>query len=159
MIIASVPHTGSRFVQRLLGCEFVHVYAGESLERIKRHDLIVVPLRHPMRVAESWKRRGKPIAEHPVHEPMLAMWRNLIEVIDPLKPVYVPIDNGQRELALKGLGRRIGRMLETDWEPVTDTDIPRPDVTLSDYERLAVVELMADPFFRRVGYESRTYPV
>lgn len=129
----------------------LHVYSGESLEEIKRHELVAVPLRHPLKVAESWKRRGKPVVEHPVHEAMCVMFRTLIDQIDPLEPVYLPLDNSQREAALIELGLRTGRLLVTDWEPATD-DVEFPAVSLSDYERLAVVELMADPFFERMGY-------
>jgi hypothetical protein len=151
VIIASVPHSGSRFLQRLLGWKFLHVYDGESLDEITQHELIAVPLRHPIAVAESWKRRGKPIAEHPKHEPMVRMFRNLIERVDPLGPIYLPLDNGHREAALLELGLRTGRLLATDWRPVTD-DIEFPAVSLTEHERAAVTELMADPFFERVGY-------
>lgn len=151
MIIASVPHSGSRFVQKLLGCKFLHVYSGESLDEIKRHDTIVVPLRHPLAVAKSWKRRGKPITEHPKHECMVRMFRNLIDQVDPLNPKYLPVDNARRTSALIALEFHLGMVLKTDWAPVTD-DIDFPDTPLTLDDELAVHGLLADPFFERNGY-------
>ena len=146
IVLASVPHSGSRFVLKLLPQPvfFRHVYEGESIEQIvalSRAYPVVVPLRHPLAVAQSWKDRGKPIASHPKHEPMVAMWRTLIDVVDPLYPRYLPIDVPDRDAYFAGL--------ETDWVPVKDSN---PHVPLTDEDRAAVSELLADPFFARFGY-------
>lgn len=147
MIVASVPHSGSRFVSELVRAPFLHVYTtGESLGEIRKHDVIVVPVRHPMAVAQSWKNRGKPIVSHPKHEPMMAMWRTLIDVIAPLKPYYVPVDSENREQYLAKLGKRIRRKLTTDWRKVSDGYLITP---LNDEDEAAVKELLADPFFEQ----------
>jgi hypothetical protein len=146
VIIASVPHSGSRFVSALLGVPFWHVYQGESLEKILGHDVIVVPLRHPMKVAQSWKNRGKPIVSHPKHEPMIAMWRTLIDVIAPLEPLYVPVDSENRDVYLAKLGKATKRRLKTDWRGKSDGYLLTP---LNDEDEAAVRTLLADPFFEQ----------
>ena len=154
MIIASVPHTASRFVQSLLGPGVgnFHVYAkgtGENLIEIPKHRVIVVPLRHPRAVAQSWKNRGKPIVSHEKHEPMVAMWRTLIDVIAPLNPFYVPVDIESRDEYLAKLGKKIKRKLVTDWRAKSDGYMTTP---LNDGDEAAVKRLLADPFFARFGY-------
>jgi hypothetical protein len=146
LIVASVPHSGSRFVSELLRVPFWHVYQGESLERIFEHEVIVVPLRHPLAVAQSWKNRGKPIVSHPKHEPMVAMWRTLIDVIAPRKPFYVPVDSDQREVYLAKLGKALRRRLKTDWKFKSDGYLMTP---LNDEDEAAVKSLLADPFFEQ----------
>lgn len=167
IVVASCPHSGSHFVVDLLGyplrseargnerCQnLYHVYPGESLEIIKRHvdagDTLVSPMRHPMAVAQSWANRGKPIAEHPVHQPMIELFRNLIDIVDKWGVTYLPLDVPDRDRWLKRLGERIGAELKTDWRPKSHHDI-RP-ATLHHDDIAAVDELLTDPFFGQFGY-------
>lgn len=151
MIIASVPHTGSRFTQSLFQKKpvFLHVYKGESIEEIIKHSQIIVPLRHPLAVAQSWVNRGKPIRWHPKHEAMCVMWRTLIDVVAPLLPMYLPLDLPSRDHYLHRISAAIGEKLDTDWSTVSDN---LPSKPLTDDDKSAVAELMADPFFAKMGY-------
>jgi hypothetical protein len=153
ILVASVPHSGSRFVLKLLGkpAFFWHVYQGESLEYITelgKFCPVVVPLRHPRAVAQSWVNRGKPIRTHAKHEAMCVMFRTLIDVVDKLKPLYLPVDVPNRDEYLSAL-KGVAGELHTNWEPVTDG---LPQKALSEDDELAVSELLADPFFARFGY-------
>lgn len=159
ILVASVPHTGSHFAVHTIGLpaqNLYHVYEGESLRIIKdAHEsgaLIVVPMRHPMQVAQSWANRGKPIVEHPVHEPMVRLFRSLIEHVVPLDPMYLPVDVPDREVYLRALSAALGKELVTDWAPEAHHEI-RP-ATLDDDDIEAVRDLLADPFFKRFGYHD-----
>lgn len=162
-----MPHTGSHFAVNTIGLplrnwdkggvaaqNLYHVYDGESLSIIKQaHSegaMLVVPMRHPMSVAQSWANRGKPIVEHPVHEPMIKLFRNLIEHIVPLNPLYLPVDVPDREKYLAKLSKAVGRELKTSWDRVSHHDI-RP-ARLFDDDIAAVIELLKDPFFRDFNY-------
>ena len=167
IIVASCPHTGSHFAVNTIGLplrnwdrggvsaqNLYHVYSGESLEIIKRGAregaTLVVPMRHPMAVAQSWANRGKPIAEHPVHEPMIKLFRNLIEHVVPLNPLYLPVDVPNRDKYLRALSDVVGRELKTDWAPASHHEIA--PAKLFDDDIAAVHELLRDPFFEEFKY-------
>jgi hypothetical protein len=169
VVIASVPHSGSHFAVETVGlplrsrapggvayANLWHVYSGESLKYIKENaegGMVVVPLRHPLAVAQSWANRGKPIAEHPVHEPMIRLWRNLIEHVVPLKPYYLPVDIEKRETYLKRLGKALGREIKTTWHRVSHHPVERA-AQLFDDDIEAVLDLIKHPFFKEFGYSN-----
>lgn len=169
--VASIPHSGSHFVVNTIGYplrngphggnakvqNLWHVYPGESLDTIKARVEagwhLVVPMRSPRAIAQSWANRGKPILPHPVHNCLLELVRNLIHIIAPLGPLYLPVDVPDREKYLKRLNQALREDFRTDWVPAAHHEpIGGRNATLSDAERLAVEELIDDPFFRRFGY-------
>ena len=60
-VIVSVPHTGTRFLKSHFNADHVHTMYpwNELLERLEGYDHLIVPLRHPKEVWESWCRRDK----------------------------------------------------------------------------------------------------
>ena len=73
---------------------------------------VVVPIRHPVKVAESWKLRNYDLAA------LDEQWRTLVDVVAPHDPIYLPVDHPDRNLYLDVLNERMGLDLQTDWKPV-----------------------------------------
>jgi len=130
LFLASVYHTGTRFCRESLFSDFnfspcnigtypeatdLHIRP-ERAEPLKHWlntaEHVVVPLRHPMLVAASWKARGLEL------ETLDEQWRTLVDVVISHDPIYLPIDRPNRGFYLEELNRRMGLDLETDWEPV-----------------------------------------
>lgn len=119
VILTSVPHSGTQFTQQLLaqkvGWVFDHLYISvvPILRRhIKAGVPCIVPIRHPVMVALSYKARRMGV------EQMVDYWRRLVLAIDPLDPIYLPLDTRDREDWLARADERLGRPgLTTDWKP------------------------------------------
>ena len=169
LIIASVPHSGSHFLIDLIDYtvlpdesmlshavernqrfyRFHHVYGGESMEWLLKYGKlapVISPLRHPMAVAQSWKNRGKPIAEHAVHAPMVRLFHNLIELSKRVRMYFLPLDHPERERYLRRIAEVAGRNFKTQWSYYGPGPV-NPEIALTQADRDAVAELMTDPFF------------
>ncbi len=104
----------------------------------------IVPMRHPLAVAASWKAREKSLDD------LAGQWSILKEHVDKYEPMYLPVDSPDRMHWLDTISRNIGQDLQTNWPVVMSCN---KTATLNDSERDAVVEVMADGFFDRFGYE------
>ena len=166
VVVASVHHTGTHFVVDELfkgwrhyamsygnikgpigdGVTRIHIDKDQSiyLPRWMEHQPLVVPMRHPASVVESWLARDKPI------EPLLPQWEMLKTMVDPARPIYLPLDVPDRDRWLGELNGKLGLKLQTDWPVIMSCG---KSAVLSDVHRAAVVEVMADGFFDRFGYE------
>lgn len=133
VVLISIPHTGTNFTIKLFadnGYEEGGLFTPRSFGPMVRHGhmvkegqiaraielartmLLVIPFRHPYRVEESWKRRGKSLAE------MYDCYRTLIDRFLPLNPVFVPVDTERREEAVERLSSRLRTWLTADWSVV-----------------------------------------
>lgn len=94
IVIASVMHTGTHLVKNLFNegrieqCHFTDKKMNKMNKLVAKANLIVVPLRHPARCLESFRRRGRAYGLY------LQQWDNLIE--NPPKAYYVHIDDLDR---------------------------------------------------------------
>lgn len=124
--IPTIQHTGTKLLAKMFGdihwASFIEdigdredvLYLGHltanSIEAIKRlNNPILIPLRHPYLVAESWIRRGKPLTE------LAENFRLLVNELDPLNPLYLPIDVDNRQDYLDNINKELGLSLETNW--------------------------------------------
>lgn len=164
VVLISVPHTGTWFTIRLFKglnetnlvpsvIEDDTIYHGHMLKgtqvcaalRLAKMMPLVCPLRHPYRVEESWKRRGKDIAE------MIECFRIYQDKFIPLDPYIMPVDSPYRGEALLKMSLGLDVPFVTDWPVVNgkkDThDIPLEDLSPSQ----TVIELVQDmqPFLSR----------
>jgi hypothetical protein len=133
VVSISIPHTGTYFTIKLFtdagftdGSLFhqarsdSHLYHGHMIKEAqiaRALDLacempLVIPFRHPYRVAHSWDMRARPLPE------MFECYRTLLERFLPLKPYFMPVDSDRREEALQRLSDGVGVRLATDWSVV-----------------------------------------
>lgn len=128
VVIASVQHSGTHFVKQHLLSGWPEVsepkqhsanaiyqehVVPESLLRIraamKCGAPCIVPLRHPVKVALSWKARGLNLAH------FTDQFRRLVTAVDPLGPLYLPLDVPDREDYLARICERLGINFYTEW--------------------------------------------
>jgi hypothetical protein len=77
---------------------------------------IYTSMRHPARVWESFKRRGKS------KESYDSQWRNMIDVVYKYDPFFVHIDRPDiRDSQVSEMARRLDKPLKTDWHVGKDT--------------------------------------
>lgn len=111
-LIASIPHSGTRFTRNLLKA---HGYGMRGRRTFALHhfewgalpsaDVVVVPVRHPQRLMESWSKRGKPLA-------------GLVPQIEAMlrtDAYFLPVDSPHRDGYLAALSDALGVELSTDW--------------------------------------------
>jgi hypothetical protein len=133
VVLLSVPYTGTNFCNQIFakaGYEVLglHERAGRDkflrsahcvkdtqvdagMMLVRAHYPLVVPLRHPYRVAESFKRKGLALTD------MIRGFRNVMDRLAHYNPYYMPVDSPCREECLEDL-RAIDPALSTDWKVV-----------------------------------------
>ena len=86
-LVVSVPHTATRFVRTHLDCPYSHamrdVVCPELADRT-----IVLPMRHPTKVIESWCKRGRKMHD------WIPQWNALIEQYG--EQIVLPVDTEDR---------------------------------------------------------------
>lgn len=121
-------HTGTYFVTKHLlsslterpikhgiigpGLYSDHVYPhkrGLWYDVLSKSDHVIVPLRHPAVVAESWKKRNRPKLE------LIEQFEELIGFVDQFQPLYLPLDVDDRDNYLGKINAATGLELETSW--------------------------------------------
>lgn len=155
MIVPTVPYTGTNFVCELFrasGYEVLGLTQRNSRPKYLRqcHLLkptqtdaaaahagvmpVVIPLRHPFRVEESWKRKGLDVAE------MIRAFKAIEERFLRFCPYFLPIDHNDREEYLDSL-RAIEPDLQTDW-PVVESKSGTFGLDLDDLSPSREVEAL-----------------
>lgn len=110
-------HTGTHLIRDvILKDHDKHVFhVSEHLHRLNcdpeelRNNPVVSPLRHPRRVAESWKRRGSDL------NTLRSMWISLMHNFAPFVDVFICIDSPARDRQLGRLNKILGTSITTDW--------------------------------------------
>lgn len=79
-------------------------------------------------------------------------WRRLYTAIDPLQPLYLPIDRPDRQVYLDRINEVTGMSLTTDWPVVGSAE--QPARLFSEQEKDMLETLMDElqPLFSRFGY-------
>ncbi len=174
VVVASVHHTGTHFLFEHLfdgwhrynmGYDCISEPHGNGIVRIHcdhqqsqylprwlDSHRAVVPMRNPFAVATSWKAREKDLDGFgSLMEKLNSQWDCLKKMVQPYNPIYLPIDAPDRENWLAALNKELGLELQTDWPVVMSCN---KSAELSFNDRQAVIEVMADGFFDRFGYEE-----
>lgn len=121
--VISVPHTGTRFMFGLLNCHHKHIYEDwTTLEEEVKDHIIVVPLRDPKLVWQSWINWIQPNAST-LRAGDIVMrlknfqncWERLGELHCKHKVYYVPIDHPDRNKYIKILSTALQERIEPDW--------------------------------------------
>lgn len=152
-MILSVPHTGTRSLEKITGYTHLHSYAYMTPQDIlnrNQNEVMVVPLREPWAVWTTWFQRygGRKYIMDPDHpKSMESAWRALAALDRYFDLHYIPVDiPGVRDEQLELLSEKMGRKLVSDWIPVGAR--PEKKKTLQPGERnLDFVYNM--PFVRR----------
>lgn len=158
LLLVTVQRTGTRFVQRLLReggitTAQIHAVATRSkqldgwIEKNKKEGLpIIVSLRHPLSVAQSWLHRAANNEPKEFQfDRMMDQWAYLVEIVAASKPLFLPVDHPEKESYLDEMARYVGQPLDTDWEKYGH----RPgseDVKLSKADIDGINELIATTF-------------
>ena len=145
----TIRGTGSLFLRNLLcppyslctirgnpikhGLIFDHLYPNH-IPHFKRwislYPLIIMPVRDPVAVAGTWRKRGEK------REHFLFMWQQWAQ----LAPIalLLPIDHPDRDEYLSKISAAVGVPLKTDWQPFNRTRVSRgtSDITDNDVNRL-----------------------
>jgi len=134
VLLPSIQHTGSRFVRWDILKRYEHAqlyenpsegfckrtvyyeHMGDSRKSYRFRRLLplyptIVPLRHPRRVFKSWIDRGQNV------EDCINEWVNLIEIVIPHNPYYLPIDSVDREVYLQKINEDLNVRNDQNWRP------------------------------------------
>lgn len=162
--VATIPSTGTHFCRDhlLAGHELVveHIWGRTNdgwrkrLAELAPDDKILIPLRSPFKVAQSWKRHARDLTELP------ACWSRLVAEFDRphrARIRYLPIDQAtRRDAFLEELNHAWGLKLKTDW-PIVRQAVPfyRGAAELSAQEINEVIRIMLElrEFLEPFGYE------
>ena len=173
--IASVHHTGTQFTEKLFKDhgyaptdktprenvgnshnDFHRAHIADSVKTELKDWLdqglpTIVPLRHPVEVAKSWKRRKKHLQQ------MRAQFQLLETLVAPYEPYYLPLDHPERDLYFKEIAL-LDPELATDWPIVaskragSDHKAQLADRPFDTEDRLVMMELMELPVLKRFYY-------
>jgi len=119
--IASIMHSGTHLMVNMLqplmkGCSiddarvgkpgyFVYHLVDEQRNDFKVNFPLITPMRHPVRVYESWRVRGKEIQE------LEKQYKNLVKIT----PLFIHIDRADRDEWVSRAGKALGLPLSTTW--------------------------------------------
>jgi hypothetical protein len=104
-LIVSAMHTGTRTLAEKFDCDYVHAdsYAPGSEGRRE----IVVPLRDPRTIVESWQRRQQYSLEKLIRQ---------FDRIDALRAFWpIPVDRPDRDDYVAELSSELGREIPAHW--------------------------------------------
>jgi hypothetical protein len=105
---------------------------------------IVMPLRHPYRVEESWKRRGEDTRR------MLKAYINMLDGVGHKVSVWFPIDSGPvtRAFAHGELNEMADKALTIDWDTLVNAEHNTHAVDISMLDPSAEIRhIRSDPLF------------
>lgn len=143
VMLLSVPHTGTRFLRKLIEPTFnLHTHPstglGKTRAMLKISRLIVCPLRDPAKVWESFCRKGLSDGQ------FWLSWARLWHLSHEFSIYYMPIDVSESQDRLNLLGEILGRPLKTDWAPVGHEPQHQGEIREHD-----LADLYAIPFIKR----------
>ena len=98
--------------------------------RAKSCGTLILTMRHPMAVAQSWTNRGMVMDDR-----FRNMWENLFALQKAHDGLWLPVDTPDRDMRLTAISERLGVVLSTDWVPLEHMSVKKPfkgGMTLGD---------------------------
>jgi len=140
ILVPTVPHTGTRFMrdELLVGIEGVYVQhvrppeMDDLIRYAEQAEAVIVPIRHPIHVVESWKVRSQPLEVLPI------FWDNLSLILVHCEPLMLPMDQSSRDDYLKIINDSLGWSLQTSWPRVSGGRAPHCAVLTTEEIDLAI---------------------
>ena len=121
LLLTSVPHSGTRFFQGVIGPDHVcHVHAPEIDLRLSEADIIALAVRRPEDVWQSFWNRGEGLTID-FRRPgsgWLLPWRRLHAIDAYYKLHPLPVDLPDRQDYLDALAEITQQRYKTDWSSV-----------------------------------------
>ena len=99
-----------------------------------------------MQIALSWKARSKNVAH------LTDDFRRLVSAVDPLDPIYLPLDVPEREDYLAALNERLGLNITTNWPVVASCGKRGHLEEGADSWLISDIQDELSHFFARFGY-------
>lgn len=167
-VLATVRNTGTQFTAALLeqhlvrhnglyeppegGDLWISHTETDKMHRIRekceQDGPLILTMRHPVNVAQSWIKRGKQISGW-----FCEMWENLFSLKAEFEDSFwLPIDTEDRDHRLALIGERLGISLDTDWTPKGVTGNNWPYI-----EGMTVTEAAA--YLRTLPFEQFGYVI
>lgn len=175
VLCVSVHHTGTQFVQKLfedagyIATDKTPKEAGNSCNYFHRCHMapsvmtelndwlkltddmpLVIPLRHPVEVLQSWLVRKKQPKQ------LMEQWKILVDYVDiKYEPLYLPLDHDDRDHYFTNLRLKTDLGLKTNWPIVgskredSEHFAQLKPIALEPEHIDMMFELMAEPFFHR----------
>jgi hypothetical protein len=99
--------------------ELVWFHVDQEHRHVECQDsIVVIPMRHPRRIAKSWKSRERTPARRPYNEENLYSQLSQQMDLDKYNPLYVHIDMPEiRDKQVQELSELLGLDLHYDWVP------------------------------------------
>lgn len=129
-VLTTVRHSGSHTALGILEQHFTRHYPTETRQaarivwfghtetdklpllrqRATEDGPLIATMRHPLDVANSWRRRGLPLDGW-----FFQMWVNLFSLVDAFDGLWLPMDTPDRDDYLERISEALGVDFETDW--------------------------------------------
>lgn len=157
LCLISVPHTGTRWCIELLtearpkwhelglnyhgrSHQFPHLYHGHcvkdgqtqmAIKWAKEGVPLIMPMRHPYRVEESWRRRGERDKGG-----LVPAYQNMLTKLLPHVSVFLPVDASPlvRAVAETKMNELVGRTLSYRWHKVVNSKTTANEMKLREME-------------------------
>lgn len=173
IVVSSIRHTGTNFTIQLFrnaGWKETHLNSPSLEDRtvyhahmekpgqidraieLSRRMPLIIPMRHPYMVEESWKRRCQHAPDIYNTANLVSQFRVLEDRFLPFNPFILPVDSPSRCLSLAKIAQATDTVLRTTWQPVASKKETHK-LGLEDTEpSKAIVQLIED-----MGYFFRKY--
>jgi hypothetical protein len=114
--VPSIMHSGTRLLRNVILKDIeVNGFHTYEMDKFTGEGLVISPLRHPRRIAKSFKDRERKGVKWPYSKENLDyQWDCMLE-IDKYNPFYVHIDHEIRDLEIDLISDKIGVKLEKNW--------------------------------------------
>jgi len=110
----------------------------------------VIPMRHPVRVLESMRRRQKTLAD------LEEQFANLIRVHE-WAPMYIHVDSKDRDKHVQAVAKLINRPLSTDWPNLSHKGTI--DFEVTDERIVEIPQWIMEFYDTIVGNQRKTHRV
>ena len=145
--VCSIPHSGTRLAELLFDGQHCHLHADRCDKVMREAEHVIVPLRHPQKVAESWWKRGRSLKKGGKHS-FWWFWNTLQDYSEQRKLIFLPVDHPDRDRLLDAASEAAGRPYVERWKWVkvgeTDNKPQNEPMPMLDLSRIWQNQIVVD---------------